>query len=97
METTTERAIAELLRETEAAHGAYETDVLGGVFDEDWPTWYATYLLDHGLAEHIGGARTADAESLAATLKQLAADYEREQPESPWPEVYARGLVAAYG
>ena len=36
METTQEPAIAAPLRETEAAHGAYETDVLGGVFDEVW-------------------------------------------------------------
>ena len=35
METTRESAIAALLRETKAAHGAYETDVLGGVFDKD--------------------------------------------------------------
>jgi hypothetical protein len=97
MEMTSERAIADLLRETESAHGAYETDALGGVFDEAWPTWYATYLLDHGLEKHLGGARTINGDRLAATLKQLAAEYEREQPVSPWPEVYARGLVVTYG
>ena len=35
----TEKAIAALLRETETAHGAYETTVLGGAFDEEWPAW----------------------------------------------------------
>ena len=96
MEMTAERAIADLLRETETAHGAHETNELGGVFDEAWPTWYATYLLDRGLREHLPGAPAIEVERLAATLQQLAAEYEREQPESPWPEVYARGLVAAY-
>jgi hypothetical protein len=97
METTAERVIADLLREAEFAHGAYETNDLGGVFDENWPEWYASYLLDHGLADHLAGAATIDAETLAATLKRLAADYERERPERPWPDVYARELVAAYG
>ena len=57
METTAEKAVADLLRETETAHGAYETNVLGGVFDEEWPAWYAIYLLDHGLGDHLPGAR----------------------------------------
>ena len=89
-----ELAVAALLRQAEAAHGAYETTVLGGVYDEDWPRWYVNYLLDHGLAEHLPGAATVDAEHLAATLKRLAADYEREQPTDPWPDAYARSLAA---
>ncbi len=93
MESAPQTAIAALLRETESAHGAYETQMLGGVRDEDWPTWYATYLLDHGLADHLPGGETVKIEDLAATLKRLAADYEREQPEAPWPDVYARGIV----
>jgi hypothetical protein len=36
METKPEKAIAALLREAETAHGAYETNVLGGVYDEEW-------------------------------------------------------------
>jgi len=56
MEMTPEKAVTALLKETEAAHGAYETNVLGGVFDEEWPAWYATYLLDHGLRDRLPGA-----------------------------------------
>ena len=36
--------LAELLRETERAHGEYEREL--GARDEDWPTWYARYILD---------------------------------------------------
>lgn len=97
MEPTSENAVAALLREAESAHGAYETSVLGGVFDEDWPRWYAGYLLDHGLVARLPQARTLDAERLAGVLRQLAADYEREKPATPWPEVYARELMATYG
>jgi hypothetical protein len=35
--------LAELLRETERAHGEYERE-LGGR-DDDWPSWYADYIL----------------------------------------------------
>ena len=93
METTPEMAIAALLRETEAAHGAYETSVLGGVFDEDWAVWYAAYLLDHGLADHFPGAGSLDPETLTAMLTRLAAEYEQEETMGPWPDVYARGIV----
>ena len=35
--------LAELLREAERAHGDYERDL--GRRDEDWPSWYADYIL----------------------------------------------------
>jgi hypothetical protein len=94
METTPEQAVAALLREAETAHIAYETNVLGGVFDEDWPAWYAAYGLDHGLGDHLPGGESLDVASLTAMLARLAADYERAEEASPWPDVYARGIVA---
>lgn len=96
METTPEMAIAALLRETEAAHGAYETSVLGGVFDEDWAAWYAVYLLDHGLADHLPGAGSLDPETLTAMLTRLAAEYEQGEDTGPWPDAYARGIVSGF-
>jgi hypothetical protein len=35
--------LARLLREAERAHGEYEEE-LGGR-DEDWPAWYADYII----------------------------------------------------
>src|SRR5215218_6127799 len=96
METTPEKAIAALLRETETAHGAYETDVLGGVYDEAWPAWYAAYLLDHGLNDQLPGAESLDVANLTAMLAQLAADYERGDQDNPWPDVYAQGIIAGF-
>ncbi len=40
--------LALLLREAEGAHGEYEREL--GSRDEDWPAWYAAYILDR-LAE----------------------------------------------
>ncbi|MGB8965779.1 MAG: hypothetical protein WCB99_09075 [Candidatus Cybelea sp.] len=45
METLSVEQLAQLLRETEAAHGQYEKQL--GHSDADWPTWYARYILDH--------------------------------------------------
>ena len=41
-ELTRER-LAGLLREAEHAHGEYEREL--GHRDEDWPGWYADYIL----------------------------------------------------
>jgi hypothetical protein len=36
--------LAELLREAERAHGEYEREL--GARDDDWPSWYACFMLD---------------------------------------------------
>jgi hypothetical protein len=40
----TQDELADLLREAERAHGAYEKEL--GARDDDWPAWYAGYILD---------------------------------------------------
>jgi hypothetical protein len=42
-ELTAER-LAELLREAEQAHGEYEREL--GRRDDDWPSWYARYIVE---------------------------------------------------
>jgi hypothetical protein len=44
----TQDELAELLRDAERAHGEYEREL--GARDEDWPSWYAGYILER-LAE----------------------------------------------
>ncbi len=43
--------LAELLREAESAHAEYEREL--GQRDDDWPSWYAGYIVDR-LAERRG-------------------------------------------
>ena len=87
-----ERDLAALLAQAEAAHGEYETRELGGVFDQDWPRWYAAYLLDQGAGRLLPGEITA--EQLADRLAACDEAYRREQPEAEWPHYYARHLLA---
>ncbi len=44
MEELTEEELAELLREAARAHAEFERET--GERDEDWPGWYARYMLD---------------------------------------------------
>src|SRR5687767_11393602 len=66
-------ALESLLAETEAAHGVYESTELNGVYDQDWPRWYAEYAVDHGIGGILGRAVSADelAPLLAASWDAL--------------------------
>lgn len=44
MDTTTDEVILDLLKTAAAAHGAFEAEELGGVYDEEWPEWYAAHM-----------------------------------------------------
>ena len=44
--------LADLLREAERAHGEYEKEL--GQRDEDWPAWYATWIVEQ-LRQREGG------------------------------------------
>ncbi|CAN5420109.1 hypothetical protein BH09CHL1_BH09CHL1_36540 [soil metagenome] len=94
MPSETEALVERLLRETNAAHGEHETTVLGGVYDEEWPAWYATYLIDHGLQDVTPGSENLDVGQLGAILQQLDTDYRREGPDSEWPIYYAERFGA---
>jgi len=88
------RAIEELLAETEAAHGAYEAAELNGVYDEQWPVWYAAYAVDHGIGEMLGRDVTAD--ELAQRLESAWADFQAADPhpEEGWGVFIARRIAA---
>lgn len=93
----TESAVAALLREAQAAHGQYESTVLGGERDEAWAEWYAAYLLEHGIEDLLPDASDIEVGDLATLLVRYDADYRREQPAWPWPDAYAQSLVATFG
>ena len=92
---TTEATLAALLGEANAAHAAYETGELGGVYDQQWPAWYARYLVAHGIGTLLNRAVTA--EEMAALLAACDAAYTREQPAASWPDFYARRLLGPRG
>jgi hypothetical protein len=86
-------ALETLLAETQSAHGAYEATELAGVYDEEWPRWYAAYAVDHG----IGGllARDIGADELARILAAAYREFEAAVPPATesWQAFIARRLA----
>jgi hypothetical protein len=72
----------------------YETTELNGVYDEDWPRWYAAYAVDHGIGSLLGRDVSADelAQSLTASWDELQRAHPR--PTDPWTTYIARRLAA---
>ena len=87
-------ALNALLVETQQAHGAYEAAELNGVYDQDWPRWYAAYAVEHGisaLAEH-----DITVNELAAFLASSYAELQQTDPApaEPWAAYTARRVAA---
>jgi hypothetical protein len=53
IEELSQEELAELLREAERAHGEYEREL--GQRDEDWPSWYAGFMLERLRARRGSG------------------------------------------
>ncbi len=87
-------AIIELLGQAEQAHGAYERAELGGVYDEAWPRWYATYAVDNGIGAMVGHEVSTD--DLAGFLTSSNAELQATEPKptEPWAEYTARRIAA---
>jgi hypothetical protein len=84
--------ISALLSETEQAHGAYEAAELSGVYDQDWPRWYAAYAVEHGLGELVG--HDVPAEQLAAFLASTFDAFKGTDPKpaESWADWTARRI-----
>jgi len=87
-------AITTLLVQSEEAHGVYERSELDGVYDQDWPRWYAAYAVEHGIGALLGHDVTVD--ELAAFLASSSAEFQQSEPKSaePWA-TYTAGRIAA--
>jgi hypothetical protein len=86
--------IMTLLVETGNAHGRYEATELQGVYDQDWPRWYAAYAVEHGIGDLLGHPVTTD--RLAAFLASSNADLDQVESElrEPWATYTARRIAS---
>ena len=89
-------AVEAILAATEAAHGAYETAELHGVYDQAWAAWYAAYAVDHGIGEALGRPIAAGELStlLTAAWAERSASGSGGDASEPWASWMARRLVA---
>lgn len=94
MEADRSTAVAALLRQAELAHAEHEAKDLGGVYDQEWPRWYASYAAGHGLADILGHEVTEDQVTtfLAESYAEFASADPR--PSVPWAEYTADRIAA---
>ena len=87
-------AVNALLVETMEAHGRFEETELNGVYDQDWPRWYAAYAVEHGIGALVGHAVTTD--QLAQFLASSNGEFEHTEPrpDEPWAAYTARRITA---
>ncbi len=96
MEGDRTAALEALLVETGEAHAVFEETELQGVYDQEWPAWYAAYAVEHGIGDVPGHPVTT--ERLAAFLESSNLDLERIQPElrEPWATYTARRIASEF-
>ena len=87
-----EKEIKHLLIQTVPNHHQYQESHLGGKYNTEWSSWYAEYLLAHGLSEVWDREITQD--ELAALLNQMDKEYNAEEREGSWPTFYANKMVS---
>ncbi|MCM1981228.1 hypothetical protein [Lyngbya confervoides] len=75
------------------AHHHYEQTTLKGVYDADWPTWYAQYLLEHGLNSCLATPLTLA--QLSQFLKDSYQHYQSVGGQQSWADYTANQLIAA--
>ena len=75
----TAEQLARALREAEAAHGEYEREL--GHADPDWPSWYATFIVDRLDQPRGIGLDAEDLRVLEAALHAYMDDFGHEEAD----------------
>jgi len=81
MTQETTAPIIDLLSRAGAAHHTYEQTILQGVYDQNWPTWYAEYAIEHGLNALLQGEMTV--EQLGRFFRESICDYRVDDRGGP--------------
>ena len=87
--------VHDLLAQAKSVHVQFEKEALGGAYDEEWPRWYATYLLENGLPEMLAPQDKSILETnrLADLLSEMDLMQRTNAPDEDWMDYYARYLI----
>ena len=83
-----------LLSQAGAAHHTYEQTVLKGVYDQEWPAWYADYVIEHGLGTLLNKEMTV--EQLSRFLSESYEAYQQEHSRQDWAAYTAEKMVMSF-
>jgi len=70
-------------------HG--EQTVLNGVYDQEWPAWYAAYVIAHGLNKLLAQPLAVD--QLGQFLAESNRRYEQTNKHQSWADFIKRELL----
>ncbi len=87
--------IANLLSQAGSAHHVFEQTILKGVYDQEWPAWYAQYVIEHGLNDLLG--RPVTVEQLGRFLAENYELYKRENSKLSWADYTAQQINENFG
>ncbi|MBE7555460.1 MAG: hypothetical protein HS126_30790 [Anaerolineales bacterium] len=84
--------IAMLLSQAGSAHHHFEQTALKGVYDQEWPAWYADYAIQHSLGELLPTPVTV--EQLGRFLAENYEVYQQENSKLGWADYTAQQIAA---
>jgi hypothetical protein len=93
-DTDTVSAIAGVFHQAAETHHVVYRIVDGD--DADWASWYADWLLALSELPRLLGSKPVRS-ALVYELVRLDREYREQKPAGPWPEHYARALLAEFG
>jgi len=83
--------IAQLLAQAGSAHHQFEQTALKGIRDEEWPDWYASHLLTHGLNDLL--PQPINQTELGQFLLHSNEARTQQFPEPDWVDYTAQDLI----
>lgn len=87
--------ISKLLSQAAAAHHVFEETVLKGVPDQEWPDWYAAYVIENRMNELL--PQPVAVPQLGQFLAESNQRYEQAGKPGTWAEFTAADLVSQFG
>jgi len=79
--------LIEILRKASTAHGDYEVNILNGVYDDNWPAWYAAYVVG------VLGIEIIKPAKLTRLFLEAHSAHQEQNPKVDWPTFYADYII----
>ncbi|PIP86469.1 hypothetical protein COV42_00865 [Candidatus Campbellbacteria bacterium CG11_big_fil_rev_8_21_14_0_20_44_21] len=91
MKKISKEKLTKILHHAGSAHGDYEINILNGVYDDDWPAWYAAYI--------VGALGTEAIKPAKLTRLLMAADdaHKKQNRNIDWTTFYAGYIIDNLG
>ncbi|MFN8456594.1 MAG: hypothetical protein U0401_18320 [Anaerolineae bacterium] len=94
MNITAVNQIAQLLSQAGSVHHEFEQTVLKGVYGQEWPRWYAEYVVEHGLSHLLELEVTV--EQVSQFFSESYGVYKKENSQVGWTDYTAQQMMTGW-